>query len=190
MPLAAEPAAARLETLFAGGRPLAQLAILPARAHDPEPLLDTLDDRERHRAEGFTSPDRRTEYITSRWLLRQLQVQGPSSLSHCHRWLAAVATPGSGVGLDVESRLPRHREAVAERLGWGELAPLEALQAWTLWEAWRKLERGSVLDEPDLNYALVLREAPHLFDGPRTIAGDHWWSLSLEGAVLSGVVRP
>ncbi len=179
----------RLVTVSAGARPLAQLGLVPAGAYDTGPLESALDARDLARANAFRRKRRREEFVVSRWLLTRLQVHGPTSLSHCDHWIAAAATPWKAIGVDVESRLPRQREAVAERLGWQDLAPERHLQAWTLWEAWRKLENGSVLDSPDLPYALVLREAEGLFGAPRNVAGAWWFSLALDGAVLSGVVR-
>lgn len=179
----------RLETLSADGRPLAQWGLLAAGAHDTSVMAEALDARDRQRADGFSNPERRTEYIASRWLLGRLQVQGPSSLSHCRRWLAAAATPWAAIGVDVECRLPRAVDEVAERLGWEDVPNARYLQAWTLWEAWRKLERGSVLDAPDLPYALALRESERFFDGPSEVSGAWWFSRDLGDAVLSVVVR-
>jgi len=78
---------------------------------------------------------------------------------------------------------------VVERLGWQALEPSQYLQAWTVWEAWRKLEGGSVLDDPDLGYELVLRAAPALLEQPTEVAGVTWRSLPLDGAVLTLAVR-
>jgi hypothetical protein len=181
--------AARIETVREGGRTVARVAFVPTGAVRAGDLLDDLDAAERQRAERFQSHARRDEFIVSRWLLAHLAPTGPTSIAHCRRWVAVAETPGQRIGLDVESRLPRHLDAVGERLGWGALGDSEWLQAWTLWEAWRKLEGGSVLDAPDAVYAEVLRVASDLYTAPRIIAGATWFSRALDGGVLSIAVR-
>lgn len=168
---------------------LAQVLVLPVSKLDPATLLDSLNPRDRDRAASLQSPARYAEYVSSRWLLQQLPTSGPVSISHCHRWIAVAGSDGCALGLDVESRLPRHLSEVAARLGWGDQQPFRYLQAWTLWEAWRKLAGGSVLDEPDAVYAEVLAAAPGLFAGPQRLASAVWWSLELEGACLSLALR-
>ncbi len=181
--------AARIETVREGDRTVARVAFVPTGAVGAGDLLGDLDAAERKRAARFQSHARRDEFIVSRWLLAQLAPAGPTSIAHCRRWIAVAETPGQRIGLDVESRLPRHLEAVGERLGWDALDDSEWLQAWTLWEAWRKLEGGSVLDAPDAVYAEVLRAASDLFTAPRVIAGVTWFSRALDGGVLSVAVR-
>lgn len=162
---------------------------MPSGAYDTAPLESALDPRDVDRAGRFHSESRRREFIASRWLMTRLQVQGPTSISHCRRWFAAAGTPWARIGVDVECRLPRRLDAVVERLGWEDVPPERRLQAWTLWEAWRKLEGGSVLDEPDVPYAFVLRAADTLFEAPREVAGAWWFSRDLGNAVLSVAVR-
>lgn len=156
---------------------------------DVEPLITTLCDAEQRRSAQFKSPHRRHEYIVSRWLIHQLEDLGPVSISHCRRWIAVAATPGAGIGLDVESRLPRHLEQVAERLGWKAIDTDHGLQAWTLWEAWRKLEGGSVLDEPDDVYHGALADSAAIMEDGAEIDGIAFRSLALDGGCLSVAVR-
>lgn len=157
--------------------------------HNVEPLLATLGEAEQRRSAQFKSPHRRDEYIVSRWLIHQLEDLGPVSISHCRRWIAVAATPGAGIGLDVESRLPRHLEQVAERLGWSGIGEDQCLQAWTLWEAWRKLEGGSVLDEPDTVYQGALADRSVIMEKGAEIEGIAFRSLVLEGGCLSVAVK-
>ncbi len=154
-----------------------------------EPLLSTLCEAEQRRSAHFKSPHRRNEYIASRWLIHQLDDLGPVSISHCRRWIAVAATPGAGIGIDVESRLPRHLEQVAERLGWNGIGEDQCLQAWTLWEAWRKLEGGSVLDEPDAVYQGALADRTAIMDSGSDVDGIAFRSLALDGGCLSIAVR-
>jgi hypothetical protein len=154
-----------------------------------EPLLATLGEAEQRRSAHFKSPHRRHEYIVSRWLIHQLEDLGPVSISHCRRWIAVAATPDSGIGLDVESRLPRHLDQVAERLGWNGIGADQCLQAWTLWEAWRKLEGGSVLDEPDAVYRGALADRTAIMEDSIEINGIAFRSLALEGGCLSVAVK-
>ncbi len=181
--------AARIETVREGDRTVARMAFVPTGAVRAGDLLDDLGAAEWQRAARFQSHARRDEFIISRWLLAQLAPAGPTSIAHCRRWIAVAETPGQRIGLDVESRLPRQLDAVGERLGWDVLGDSEWLQAWTLWEAWRKLEGGSVLDAPDPVYAEVLRAATDLYTAPRVIAGVTWFSRALDGGVLSIAVR-
>jgi hypothetical protein len=172
----------RRETVRLDGVVLAQVLILPVGKLDPATLLGSLNPRDRDRAASLLSPARYAEYVTSRWLLQQLPTSGPVTI-------AVAGSDNCALGLDVESRLPRHLAEVAERLGWGEREPPGYLQAWTLWEAWRKLAGGSVLDAPDLVYAEVLAAAPGLFAAPQRLSTGVWWSLALAGGCLSLAVR-
>jgi hypothetical protein len=179
----------RRETLSFQGRALAQIAILPVGRVDPLPLIDSLDPRDQVRAASLRNPARLAEFVTARWLRLQLQLQGPTSISHCRKWLLAAGTTGTALGADVESRLPRRLPEVVERLGWQDLDPDAYLQAWTLWEAWRKLAGGSVLDEPDLVYVMALRKAATMLVEPCEVAGVIWSSVPLDGACLSLAMR-
>ncbi|MEE4172946.1 MAG: hypothetical protein V2I57_01685 [Xanthomonadales bacterium] len=167
----------------------AEVLAVPVGQFNVEPLLATLCEAEQRRSAHFKSPHRRHEFIVSRWLVHQLDDVGPVSISHCRRWIAVAATPGAGIGIDVESRLPRHLDQVSARLEWNGMADDRCLQAWTLWEAWRKLEGGSVLDEPDDVYRGALAaSAAILLDGSE-IDGISFRSLTLEGGCLSVAVR-
>lgn len=194
------------ETITLGDHGQAHLVLVPVGKLDPSLLTGSLTPREQSRAASLQSPARFAEYVTSRWLLRQLPdscsgqgmrpttesdfVPGPLTISHCRRWIAAACSVCGTLGLDVESRLPRQLPEVVQRLGWGALDTTGYLQAWSLWEAWRKLAGGSVLDEPDAVYAAVLASAGSLFEAPQQIADITWWSLQLEGACLSLAWRP
>lgn len=167
----------------------AEVLAVRVGAVDAAPLFATLSPAEQRRAERFTSPHRRDEYILSRWLIHELNEVGPLSISHCRRWIAVAATSGTGIGLDVESRLPRHLEQVAERLGWQNLGDAQSLQAWTLWEAWRKLEGGSVLDEPDAVYRGALEDRAAILDAGSEVDGVTFRSLALDGGCISIAVR-
>ncbi len=182
----------REEVLVFGEQALARLALLPVDAADPDQLLARIGARERNRAGTLKSAQRYREYVLSRWLLARFEGPPPDrrSISHCHRWIAVGRAEQGRIGLDVESRRPRALAAVAERLGWGERSPRAQIQAWTLWEAWRKLEGGSVLDAPDATYGAALAIADGLFEAPREVAGVTWWSLDLGDAVLSLAHRP
>lgn len=181
---------AHIETIGHAGCTLARLGLARADAVGrAEDLLPALDDADRERAGRFQSPGRRTEFVIARWLLKRLAPTGAASISHCRRWIAVAEAPGRRIGLDVESRLPRNLDAVGERLGWADLAAGQRLQAWTLWEAWRKLEGGSVLDPPDPVYAEVLTRADDLFAAPQVVGGATWFSRVLDGAVLSIAAR-
>lgn len=184
----------------------ARILLIPVGKLDPNSLMECLTPRERERAASLQSPARFAEYVTSRWLLRQLPEAnsgtgirpgpqaglepGPITISHCRRWIAVAGSDTGTLGLDVESRLPRHVTEVATRLGWDNLRQDQYLQAWSLWEAWRKLAGGSVLDEPDAVYASVLAAAASLLDAPQQLENATWWSLQLEGACLSLAWRP
>lgn len=192
----------RTEIVFLGDEPLACVLILPVGLLKPDAIVADLLPRDQARAASLQSPGRYAEYVTSRWMLQQLPqaesamlsdplaIPRKGAVSHCRRWIAVAGSDRGSLGLDVESRLPRHLPEVVERLGWGALEPGQYLQAWTLWEAWRKHAGGSVLDEPDAVYAEVLTAAQNLFDAPQSIEGLVWWSLRLQGACLSLVLRP
>jgi phosphopantetheinyl transferase len=178
-------------SLGANGSGAGRAEVLAVRVGqlDAEPLLATLGEAEQRRSAHFKSPHRRHEYIVSRWLIHQLEDLGPVSISHCRRWIAVAATPGAGIGLDVESRLPRHLDQVAERLGWNGIDADQYLQAWTLWEAWRKLEGGSVLDEPDAVYHGALADRTVIMEDGAEIDGTAFRSLPLAGGCLSVAVK-
>jgi phosphopantetheinyl transferase len=171
------------------GRGRAEVLAVRVGQFDADPLLAKLGEAEQRRSAQFKSPHRRHEYIVSRWLIHQLEDLGPISISHCRRWIAVAATPGAGIGLDVESRLPRHLEQVAERLGWKGIGADQSLQAWTLWEAWRKLEGGSVLDEPDDVYHDALADRTAIMERGAEIGGIAFHSLALDGGCLSVAVK-
>lgn len=195
MPTPATPDARwRLETPGAADRRLATIALARSAEGLAEACEGELEADDRARARRFHSESRRREYIVSRWLLVQAgaaaEAASVQSLSHCRRWLAAAVSDRGRLGVDVECRLPRHLDAVVERLGWEQVAAEGRLQAWTLWEAWRKLEGGSVLDAPDATYARALTQAAACFDAPVEVDGTWWWSLALDGAVLSLAARP
>lgn len=177
----------RKETVALGREKQACVLLLPVGKLRPEPLLESLTARDRDRAASLQSSARYTEFVTSRWLLQQLprSTHGPVTISHCRRWIAVAGSASGALGLDVESRLPRQLPEVVERLCWENLAPDQYLQAWTLWEAWRKLAGGSVLDEPDAVYADVLAAAASLFEGPQLLQDITWWSMKLEGGCVS-----
>jgi hypothetical protein len=179
----------RIDAIRLGRRTVARLALVRQGAVGPEDVFHVLNAADQRRAAAFRSPERRAEFITSRWLIARLAPTGPTSISHCRRWVAVAETPGQSIGLDVECRLPRKLDAVGERLGWHVLGEEALLQGWTLWEAWRKLDGGSVLDPPDATYAEVLRVATGLYAEPRVIAGVTWFSRALGDAVLSIAVR-
>ena len=174
----------------APGDTLAEVLAVRVGELDVEPMLSTLCEAEQRRSAQFKSPHRRHEYIASRWLVHQFDDVGPVSISHCRRWIVVGATRGAAIGVDVESRLPRHVEEVAARLHWGDLEDGQQLQAWTLWEAWRKLEGGSVLDEPDPVYRHALAASAHILAGGSEIDGVQFRSLALPGGCLSLAVRP
>ena len=168
------------------GRELARVRMAPRGAVEPDELLGLLGDADRNRLQGLTRAERREEFVISRALRDELLSQSFThcSISHCDAWIA-VAGAHAPIGFDVETRLPRHVEAVSERLGWPSQQAEERLQAWTLWEASRKLIGGSVLDRPDRRYRAVLRMAPSLYANPQRIEGAVWWSLSLDPGIAS-----
>jgi hypothetical protein len=171
------------------GKGRAEVLAVRVGGLDVDPLVSTLCEAEQRRSAQFKSAHRRHEYIVSRWLIHQLDDIGPYSISHCRRWIAVAATPGAGIGVDVESRLPRHLEQVAERLEWSGMENEQCLQAWTLWEAWRKLEGGSVLDEPDAVYRGALADRAAILDAGSEVDGISFRSLPLEGGCLSIAMR-
>ncbi len=175
------------ETVSLGGGKQVCVLLLPVGKLKPESLLGSLTVHDRDRAASLQSPARYAEYVTSRWLLQQLprSTPGAVTISHCRRWIAVAGSDSGALGLDVECRLPRQLPEVVERLCWENLEPGQYLQAWTLWEAWRKLAGGSVLDEPDAVYANVLAAAASLFESSQRLQGITWWSKKLEGACLS-----
>lgn len=177
------------ELLALEGGTSVRLLLAPVGKLNPDKLLATLPVRDRERATSLRNPARYAEYVISRWMIQQLSRpesdSGSVSISHCRRWIAVAGSDQGDLGLDVESRLPRQLPAVIDRLGWGALAPEQYQQAWTLWEAWRKLAGGSVLDEPDDIYAGTLVFADSLFEAPRSFNGITWWSKQLKGGCLS-----
>lgn len=174
----------------APGDTLAEVLAVRVGELDVEPMLSTLCEAEQRRSTQFKSPHRRHEYIASRWLVHQFDELGPVSISHCRRWIVVGATRGAAIGVDVESRLPRHVDDVAARLHWGDLEDDQQLQAWTLWESWRKLAGGSVLDEPDAMYRSALAHHEAIMKDGLEIDGVAFRSLALPGGCLSLAVRP
>jgi len=70
------------------------------------------------------------------------------SLSHCNGWIAAGLSQGCRIGIDIEGVRDRARKSkIAELLGWSELptSTLDFWSRWTLWEAYAKCRKQSVL---------------------------------------------
>jgi hypothetical protein len=144
---------------------------------------------QRRTFETFRRPERAEEYALSRWLLARLGAgrDAMRSISHCDTHVAVAVGHGVPVGIDIEDRLPRTLDAVGARLGWPEGA--DALQCWTLWEAWRKLDGGSVLDAPDAVYHAALRRGPAIARRVTRAAGVRWRTLAL-GEVRLSIAAP
>ena len=167
------------------------LCTLSTPARLPEGLVGQLDEATRARLDTTRNERRRVEIATSRWLLAESGVGGMvwHSLSHSASHIAVAGSDDVDIGVDVENRLPRNREAVADWLDWPDDSPDRQLQAWTPWEAWRKLERGSVLDTPDDTYREVLRNLEGIQHQVTPIAGAWWFSMDLDGAWVSLSMR-
>lgn len=187
-----------------GDLALAGMLIAPRASLPVDDLIKELPPGQRTQALGYDNRKRFEEYVGTRWLLsrwrRQRAEQGFDeaawplhAISHCRSHLAVALGGGRRMAIDIESRSPRRLDAVSRHLGWpGQICDDRAsqLQAWTLWEAWRKLEGGSVLDPPDRTYARLLAAAPELVRRPQHIDGCIWACGHVDVAAFSLAVEP
>lgn len=179
-------------TLRHAGRDLAILGVLARGRMSIKAARAVLTPVQRRKLDAIKRESRAEEYAVSRWLLWRLRAfEAPfHAISHCPSHIAVAVSSHGALGLDIESRRPRREAEVAARLQWPPDHAIHGLQYWTLWEAWRKLEGGSVLDEPDPAYQRILGRAAEVRFATCEVAGGHWGSWDRGGAWLSLAVRP